>query len=73
MLFRSGIEIILKIATKAPLAVAGVIKSINASYEDGVNGFETEIDQFAHCASSGDFQEGATAFIEKRKANFKGK
>ena len=69
----SGIEIILKIATKAPLAVAGVIKSINASYEDGVNGFETEIDQFAHCASSGDLQYGVTKKIKKRKANFKGK
>lgn len=68
----SAIEIIKKIATKAPLAIAGVIKSINAAYADGVDGFQVEINEFANCASSDDFQEGASAFLEKRKANFKG-
>lgn len=68
----SAIEIILKIATKAPLAIKGVVESINAAYQENVDGFQKEIDTFASCASSGDFQEGATAFIEKRKANFKG-
>lgn len=68
----SAIEIIQKISTKAPLAIAGVINAINAAYQDGVNGFQIEIDEFANCASSKDFQEGASAFLEKRKANFKG-
>lgn len=68
----SAIEIIQKVSTKAPLAIAGVINAINAAYQDGVNGFQIEIDEFANCASSKDFQEGASAFLEKRKANFKG-
>ncbi|MEX2590748.1 MAG: enoyl-CoA hydratase-related protein, partial [Chitinophagales bacterium] len=68
----SAIEIIQKIAAKAPLAIAGVINAINAAYTDGVNGYQTEIDEFANCASSQDFQEGASAFLEKRRANFKG-
>ena len=62
-----------KIATKAPIAIAKVIKSVNACYEDGVNGFETEINEFAFCAGTEDFKEGASAFLEKRKAEFKGK
>lgn len=68
----SAIEIIKKISSKAPLAIAGVIQALNAGYTDGVNGYEVEIDAFANCASSKDFQEGATAFLEKRRANFKG-
>lgn len=68
-----AIEIINKIASKAPLAIAKTVACVNAYFDKTKNGFETEIDEFAYCASTEDFKEGASAFLEKRKANFKGK
>lgn len=65
-------ELINKIASKAPIAIAKVINSVNAYFDDNKDGFKTEIDNFADCASTEDFKEGAAAFVEKRKANFKG-
>lgn len=66
-------EILRKIMTKAPIAVAKCISSVNAFFEDGVNGLEYEIDQFGECCTTQDFVEGAAAFMEKRPANFQGK
>lgn len=61
-----------KISTKGPLAVAGVITAINAYYEEGRDGYDVESSLFGKIANSEDFKEGAAAFMEKRKANFKG-
>lgn len=61
-----------KIATKAPIAIAQVLESVNAYFTDGVDGFEFEVDAFGKCCSTEDFKEGASAFLEKRKADFKG-
>ncbi|RAJ04090.1 enoyl-CoA hydratase [Chitinophaga skermanii] len=65
-------SILQKIHTKAPLAIAKVVKCVNAYYKTGVDGFETEVTEFAECFATKDMQEGATAFVEKRKANFIG-
>lgn len=67
------LELFEKIKTKAPLAIAGVISSVNAYYTDGVNGFDSEINEFGKCFATADFKEGTSAFLEKRKANFQGK
>lgn len=67
------LELFEKIKTKAPLAIAGVIASVNAYYTDGVNGFDAEVTEFGKCFATTDFKEGTTAFLEKRKANFTGK
>ena len=61
-----------KIIKNSPLAISKAIKAINANYKDGVNGFETEIRNFGKCFGTGDFKEGTTAFLEKRKAEFTG-
>jgi len=66
-------EIMSKILTRAPLALASAIKAVNASAQDGVNGFDIEIQEFSNCFGTEDFTEGVTAFIAKRKAEFKGK
>ncbi len=52
-------------------AIRSAIKAINANYQDGVNGFEVEIEEFGKCFGTDDFKEGTTAFMEKRKANFR--
>ena len=66
-------KIALKIVKNSPVAIASAIRAINAGYTDGVNGFETEIEEFGKCFGTEDFKEGTTAFIEKRKAVFPGK
>ncbi len=66
-------ELIEKIATKAPFAITKIIETVNAYFEDGIDGFEHEISAFGECCGTADFVEGATAFVEKRKAIFTGK
>jgi enoyl-CoA hydratase len=61
------------INSKAPIAVAGCIKSANAVFDESKNGFETEIKEFGNCFATEDMKEGTSAFLEKRKANFTGK
>lgn len=66
-------EMLDKIATKAPLAIAAVIRCVNAHYAYDQDGFETEVEEFAECFGTDDFREGSTAFLEKRKAEFRGR
>lgn len=65
-------EIIEKIATKAPLAIAEIIKTVNAYQDKNSDGTEQEIASFGQLMTTKDFEEGTSAFIEKRKATFKG-
>ena len=60
-----------KMMRNSPMAMAAAIRSVNAGFSDGVNGFKIEIDEFGKCFGTPEFVEGTTAFLEKRKANFR--
>ncbi|MBL7744181.1 MAG: enoyl-CoA hydratase/isomerase family protein [Chitinophagaceae bacterium] len=66
-------EILTIINSKAPLAVAGCIKAANAVFDETRDGYSAEIDEFGNAFATEDMIEGTTAFLEKRKADFKGK
>ena len=59
-----------KIARNSSTAITAAINSINASFNKDLNGFETEINEFGNCFGTEDFEEGTTAFLEKRRADF---
>ena len=65
-------EVIQKIATKGPIAIAQIIRTVNAYFDYNTDGFSAEVEAFGLTTGTEDFREGATAFIEKRRADFKG-
>lgn len=66
-------DILLKIQTKAPIAVGHAIALVNQAAKGNQAGFENEIAAFGACFDSEDKKEGTAAFLEKRKAVFVGK
>ena len=67
-------EIANTIASKSPYAVERAKKSVKAVAEMKLEkGLKYEQELFIECFKSEDGKEGIAAFVEKRKANFKGK
>jgi enoyl-CoA hydratase len=48
-----------------------VVDCVNAVFLEE-NGYQTEANSFARCVKSGDYKEGTSAFLEKRKPVFRG-
>ncbi|MBK8847079.1 MAG: enoyl-CoA hydratase/isomerase family protein [Bacteroidetes bacterium] len=71
-LLNKCIEIANKIIAQAPLAVGACITCANAATDNPANGYTLEIDEFGKCFGTADMKEGVGAFLEKRKAVFKG-
>jgi len=65
-------EIAKKIVRNSAMAIGFAIQAINAGFDHETNGFNSEIELFGKAFGTNDFKEGTTAFLEKRKADFKG-
>lgn len=65
--------ILKKISAQAPLAISEIIRTVNAHYDKSQDGFQTEIERFGACFTTEDVREGTDAFLNKRKAEFKGR
>lgn len=65
------LDIASKAAKNSGVAIAAAIAAVNAGFAHGVDGFEAEIDAFGEAFGTDEFAEGTTAFIEKRKPEFK--
>lgn len=59
-----------KIMCNSSNAMGHALRAIDAAYQEGVAGFEQEINAFGECFGHPEFKEGTQAFLEKRKANF---
>ena len=68
------LEIANRIAEKSPVALRLAKEAVKLASRSNLDeGLRREVDLFAMCFSSEDKDEGVSAFLEKRKAEFKGK
>ena len=72
-LLETAKELVATIAAKAPLAVGMALQALRASDLPQHEGLRYEAALFGQTCATADFQEGVAAFLERRKAAFKGK
>ncbi len=72
-LLTQGKHILTNMLTLAPLAIAGIMASIDRGYDMSLSdALHLEAIHFAKTCATADKAEGVAAFLEKRPAQFKG-
>ena len=71
-LIKESIKFLRKIINNSPIAIANTIKAVNSNSQDIINHLENEKKLFKKTFISEDSKEGINAFLNKRKAKFKG-
>lgn len=66
-------ELVLKIASKAPVAVAMTLQALRAADLPLPQGLNQEAALFAQCAATEDFVEGVGAFLSRETPEFQGR
>ena len=70
----SAIEMLEQIISRGPIAIGSAISAINMSLDVNLDsGLAYEKSMFSLCFSTEDSEEGISAFLEKKKPEFKGK
>lgn len=68
---KAASSLVKEIMKNGPIAIRNAIKAVYHS--DTRSGYQVEADLFGQLCETDDFEEGASAFLEKRKPEFKGK
>ena len=66
-------ELVLKIAEKAPVAVAMTLQALRAADLPLPQGLQQEAALFAQCVATEDFAEGVGAFLNRQPPEFQGR
>jgi enoyl-CoA hydratase len=72
-LITSAREMLLKITSKAPLAVSMSLQAVRAADQPLHQGLQLEAALFGQVCATEDFEEGVSAFLNKRPAEFAGR
>jgi enoyl-CoA hydratase len=71
ILIQQSENLLQTILAKSPQATAKSILAINNFYQKEIDGFEKEVELFGECFGTSEMLEGVTAFLEKRKPDFR--
>jgi enoyl-CoA hydratase len=71
ILIQQSENLLQTILAKSPQAISKSIQAVNAFYQKEIDGFEKEVELFGECFGTTEMHEGVTAFIEKRKPDFR--